>query len=109
MKVYRDQLAKKVMEGLKIADPALSQQFRDRVLKRENEMKERDQISRQLANEREAMARAAAEAATRPAATTKPVMTEEGTIPLNEEVQPPATRSGSNTPDTQPTTSPQKP
>lgn len=83
MKVYRDDLAKKALEGLKIEDPVLAKQFADRVARRESELKERDQISRELARERSQMGQDKADATTKPA----------------EELRPPATQSGSDTPD----------
>ncbi len=87
-------------------EPA-ARQFRDRVLKRDTEIKERDQIARELAREREAAARAAADGATGTTATTNPVLTDQGTIAIDEgELRPPATRSGSDTPDRKPATLP---
>lgn len=83
MKVYRDELAKKALDGLKITDPVLAKQFADRVAQRETELKERDQISRELDRERNQAARERANAATQPAG----------------ELRPPATQSGSDTPD----------
>ncbi len=83
MKVYRDDLAKKALDGLKITDPVLAKQFADRVAQRETELKERDQISRELSRERNQAAQEKADAATKPAG----------------ELRPPATQSGSDTPD----------
>jgi hypothetical protein len=83
MKLYRDDLAKKALDGLKITDPVLAKQFADRVARRETELKERDQISRVLARERNQADPNQAEAATRPAG----------------DLRPPATQSGSDTPD----------
>lgn len=83
MKVYRDDLAKKALDGLKITDPVLAKQFADRVARRESELRERDQISRELTRERSQTGQDNADATTKPA----------------EELRPPATQSGSDTPD----------
>jgi hypothetical protein len=103
MKLFRNELAKKALESLKIEDPVLAKQFTDRLLKRENELKEREQISRELERQRAA---AQAGASTRPAA----VLEGAPSLPTFHnsagDLRPPATRSGSDTPDARPTTQP---
>lgn len=98
MKLYRDDLAKKALDGLKISDPVLAKQFADRVSRRETELKERDQISREITRERQAAEKEAAGdapvASPAPAPAPAPA-TANGT----EELRPPATQSGSDTPD----------
>ncbi len=83
MKVYRDDLAKKALDGLKIEDPVLAKQFADRVARRETELRERDQISRELVRERTQAGQQSAVAGTQPSG----------------DLRPPATQSGSDTPD----------
>jgi hypothetical protein len=104
MKLFRNELAKKALESLKIEDPVLAKQFTDRLLKRENELKEREQISRELDRQRNA--------AQQSGASTRPVANPEGAPSLptfhssNAGDRPPATKSGSDTPDARPTTRP---
>lgn len=83
MKLYRDQLGRKALDTIKIDDPVLAKQYQDRVNRRETELKDRDQIARELTRER-----------ARAAASTKPAGE-----PRAEGPKPPATRSGSDTPD----------
>lgn len=90
MKLIRDHLGRQAMDTIRINDPVLASQYRDRVNRRETEMKERDQIARQLNREHDAQV-AKSQANTRPEA---------------GELRPPATKSGSDTPDNAPTTSP---
>ncbi len=94
----RANLAQLALQTLQVNDPILAKQFKDRLLKRDAEMRDRDQINRQLEREREA--------------TTQMMPT---TAPSNamppETPRPPATGSGSDTPDlstqlSQPTTQP---
>ena len=114
MKVLRDQLARKAVESLKIEDTALAGQFRDRLNKRETELKDREQIARQLAREREAQGRKLLEASSQPGAASKPEPATTGATttaaakaaPMAEENRPPATTSGSDTPDQTPASSP---
>ena len=102
MKLLREQLARKAMTSLDIKDPVLRQQFRDRITQRENQIKERDQIARELARQRELQNRELLGATDEPdaAGDTDTPATAEG------ELRPPATRSGLDTPDQTPTTSP---
>jgi hypothetical protein len=93
MKLYRDDLAKKALDGLKISDPVLAKQFADRLTRRETELKERDQISRELARERAQSEQGNAD----PATATQPAAAP-ATSP-SEELRPPASGSGSDTPD----------
>ena len=99
MKDLRIEMGKKALDSLQIEDPILAKQFKDRLAKRDNEIRERDQIARELALQRERDAARAIEAATRP---TRP-STQPVTLPIlpasSEVAQPPATRSGSLTPD----------
>ena len=117
MKVLRDQLARKAVESLKIEDAALAGQFRDRLTKRETELKDREQIARELAREREAQGRKLLESSSQPAAASQPepATTSGATTipaakaaPMAEENRPPATTSGSDTPDQTPASSPAK-
>jgi parvulin-like peptidyl-prolyl isomerase len=98
MKAYRDELAKRALEGLKISDPVLAKQFADRLARRESELKERDQISREIARERDQNERQNAEPTTVPSVLPGPAAATRSTS-STEELRPPATQSGSDTPD----------
>ena len=78
IKALRDELAEKALVSLRIDDPILAAQFAERVARRETELKEREQISRELSRERLRQTPASAPAG---------------------DLRPPATRSGSDTPD----------
>lgn len=91
MKEFRDQLGRRAMTTLKINDSVLAKQYNERLAKREGELRDRSQIARQLERER----LDAEAAATRPAA-------------QGGQLRPPATQSGSDTPDHAPATSPSK-
>ena len=119
MKVVRDKLGQKALESMKINDPVMARQYNDLLTKRDNEIKDRDQIGRELEREREAQAREAI-ATSRPATTAPSANTDENitlhgddlgiirpaTAPSEGDLRPPATKSGSDTPDTKPATSP---
>lgn len=111
MDMMRERLAKRAMDTLQISEPALAKQFKDRLIKRENEIKERDQIARQLERERQSAAEAAS--TTRPTTNALGLPVLPTKSPSAEEapasqpakatdtgaLRPPATMSGSDTPD----------
>lgn len=97
MKLYRDQLARKALDSLKIEDPVMAAQFRERLTRRESELKEREQISRELARQREEQTRDLMQPA-------GPTTGEAAPTDAQEQLRPPATTSGSDTPDQAPTT-----
>lgn len=98
MKLARADLGQIAMQTLQINDPVLAKQFKDRLAKREAEIRDREQINRELERQREAT--------TQTSPTTAP-----NAMPVQgapEVARPPAIQSGSNTPDQpkQPTTRP---
>lgn len=111
MKLLRAELGRRATESLSISDPALAEQFRQRLTRAESEIQQRDQIARELQREREsaqpATSRPALPQPTAPLALPKPAPAtqpadETPAAPENGAPRPPATRSGSDTPDTPP-------
>ena len=107
VKQLRADLGQIALRTIQINDPILAKQFKDRLLKRETEMRDRDQINRELERQHEAT--------TQMAPTTVPNQMPPQEAPpkaaekASEADRPPATRSGSDTPDptsqlSQPTT-----
>ena len=106
VKELRANLGQIALQTLQINDPVLAKQFKDRLLKRQTEMRDRDQINRELERQREAT--------TQMSPTTAPNQMPPQEAPNNapQAARPPATRSGSFTPDpssqlSKPTTQPQ--
>jgi parvulin-like peptidyl-prolyl isomerase len=120
MRILRDQLGRKTLESLQIKDPALDKQYMDRIRQREGEIKDRQQIDRQLERDRQAREDHDAQAtgpttepttvpATQPAATSPVTPAPAASAPATGELRPPATQSGSDTPDLPSTTPSAKP
>lgn len=80
----RNGLGRKALDTLVIQDPVLNKQFEDRKARRDTEIKDREQINRELERQRDAQI----------AASTRPT-----TAPARVSLRPPATKSGSDTPD----------
>ena len=72
IKAVRARLGQEALKSLQISDPVLGKQFQDLMVKHDAEMKDRDQISRELSRQREIEAARAIAAATRP--TTLPMI-----------------------------------
>jgi hypothetical protein len=92
MNTTRADLARKALATLEVKDPVLAQQYEAKRTQRETEMQDRDQINRQLERERGVSLPQSAAAPNRAESAS-------GATAGAEVARPPATQSGSDTPD----------